>query len=234
MPSTTIVSPEEAAKMTEEKTKQELEKLQQTLKAQGPKFEDYKNPSDIEDDDSSQSWCSESDTESDSDSESDYVKKPKRKAKHPVSMDTRMYNDNQKLWKRIQKLEGALSKSDKELRYLKYEYNNKCIEITELQDKTTKLNDAIKKHVSKAKDTDKEMQKMTDRRAKDTILLFGCYLYIFLMIVNYKFEVPVFDFGYKVVRESVTFFSSLLSMFRTEEYKMFLLNKKDGGFQRED
>lgn len=225
MPITTIVTPEEAAKMSEEKTKQELEKLQQTIKEQGSQFENnFKNPSDIEDSD--HSWSSES--ESESDSESEYERKPRRKTKGSGSgIDNRMYNDNQKLWKKIQKLEGALAKTDKELRYMKYEYNNKCIEITELQNKNSKLNDAIKQHVSHSKDTDNNIKKMNDRHVKDTTLLFCCYLYMFMMLVNYKFEVPIFDYGYTAVRESVSFFFSTM---RTVEDKMFLMNKEtDGG-----
>ena len=218
---TTIVTPEEAAKMSEEKTKQELEKLQQTIKEQGSQFEnDFKNPSDI--DDSDHSWSSESDTESDS--ESEYERKPRHKKKDKVSgIDNRMYNDNQKLWKKIQKLEGALAKSDKELRYLKYEYNNKCIDITKLENKNSKLNDAIKHHVSHSEDTVKNIKKMNERHMKDTTLLLCCYLYMFMMLVNYKFEVPIFDYGYTAVREAVTFFFSTM---RTVEDKMFLMNKE--------
>ena len=54
-----------------------------------------------------------------------------------------------------------------------------------------------------------------------------CYLYMFMMLVNYKFEVPIFDYGYTAVRESVSFFFSTM---RTVEDKMFLMNKEtDGG-----
>lgn len=221
MPITTIVTPEEAAKMSEEKTKKELEKLQQTIKEQGSQFEnDFKNPSDIEDSD--HSWSSESETDSESDSE--YERKPKRKTKGSGSgIDNRMYNDNQKLWKKIQKLEGALAKSDKELRYLKYEYNNKCIDITKLENKNSKLNDAIKQHVSHSEDTDKNIKKMNERHVKDTTLLLCCYLYMFMMLVNYKFEVPIFDYAYTTVKEAVSFFFSTM---RTVEDKMFLMNKE--------
>lgn len=219
MPITTIVTPEEAAKMSDEKTKQELEKLQQTIKEQGSQFEnDFKNPSDI--DDLDRSWSSESETDSESDSE--YERKPKRKTKGS-GIDNRMYNDNQKLWKKIHKLEGALAKSDKELRYLKYEYNNKCIDITKLESKNSKLNDSIKHHVSHYEDTDKHIKKMNDRHMKDTTLLLCCYLYMFMMLVNYKFEVPIFDYGYTAVREVVSFFFSTM---RSVDDKMFLMNKE--------
>lgn len=224
MPITTIVTPEEASKMSEEKTKKELEKLQQTIKEQGSQFEnDFKNPSDIEDSD--HSWSSESETDSESDSE--YERKPKRKTKGSGSgIDNRMYNDNQKLWKKIQKLEGALAKTDKELRYLKYEYNNKCIDITKLENKNSKLNDAIKEHVSHSEDTDKNIKKMKDRHVKDATLLMCCYLYMLMMLVNYKFEVPIFDYGYTAVREAISFFFSTM---RTVENKMFLMNKETNG-----
>lgn len=220
MPITNFVTPEEAAKMSEEKTKQELEKLQQTIKEKGSQFDnDYKNPSDI--DDSDHSWSSESE----SDSDSEYERKPKRKTK-VSGIDNRMYNDNQKLWKKIQKLEGALAKSDKELRYLKYEYNNKCIDVTKFENKNSKLNDAIKEHVSHSEDTDKNIKKMKDRHVKDATLLMCCYLYMFMMLVNYKFEVPIFDYGYTAVREAISFFFSTM---RTVDDKMFLMNKETNG-----
>jgi hypothetical protein len=211
------VTPEEADKMSEDKTKQELEKLYQTIKEKGSQFENnFKTPSDIEGTD--QNWSSESETDSESDRE--YERKPRRKTRGS-GIDNRMYNDNQKLWKKIQKLEIAVAKSDKELRYLKYEYNNKCIDITKLESKNSKLDDVIKKQVTHSEDTDKNIKRMNERHLKDTTLLLCCYLYMFMMLVNYKFEVPIFDYGYTTVRETVSF---LFSTTRTVEDKMFLIN----------
>lgn len=218
---TTIVSPEEAAKVSEEKTKKELEKLQKDIQKNG-----FQNPSDIDDSDSDSQTDTDSDSDSDytyeSESESDveYVKKTKKKKKKQPSMDTRMYNDNQNLWKKIQKLEGSLKKTEKELRYMKYEHNNKCIEITDLQNKNLKLKEDIKAQLAQKKETDGKVSRLNEYRRRDALSLMFCYFYMLLMLINYKFEVPIFDMTFKTVRNVARI------LFTTDD-KMLLNNNDD-------
>lgn len=128
------VSSAEAKASMKSTTEAELAKLAQTLKNQKPIEREDHILSDDENDDSN---C-----DSDS-SEEDYIpeKKYKRKSKHQ-SVEIKMYNDNQDLWRKIHKYSIELNKTQKQLNYLQLENNNKNIEIIEFKSKMQK-NDII-------------------------------------------------------------------------------------------
>ena len=169
-------SQEEAAKASVEKTKLELEKLQESIKQTNAFHDnDYKNPSDIESSDNTD----DDDDDDGSDSEEDSRRIVTRKNKS-VNMDIRMYNDNQKLWKKNQKLKIELERTNKALRYLKLDHNNKCIDITSLSEE--------KKIFKK----DKLFMKNIVRTFM--IRLYTCYFIIIIMTMNYTFNIPIYEY----------------------------------------
>ena len=167
---------DEAAKISAEKTRVELEKLQKTIKDNNA-FENVqkmKNPSDVE------SIGSTSDEDID-DITSHPVKR--KRVSNTLTMEDRMYSDNQKLWKKNQDLKLELEKTSKQLRYLQFEHNNKCIEITNLN---TKLKDYSSLRVA---------------CFYARLNIFMCYLIIISMIAQYVYAYPVIDFAVKSSRD---------------------------------
>ena len=118
------VTPEESEKEMRATTETELEKLAEMLKTQ--KIPEYNN---IMSESSINSDISDSDDE-------DYIP-PKRKRNTNKAMnyfqnvETKMYNDNQKLWKKIHQNGIELNRVEKELHYTKLELNNKIIECND-------------------------------------------------------------------------------------------------------
>ena len=175
---------DEAAKISAEKTRIELEKLQHSIKNTNA-FEknNMKTPSDIE------SSCSSDGSESDIEVSSHPMRKPKQ-YKH-MSMEDRMYNDNQKLWKKNQELKLELERTGKQLRYLQFEHNNKCLEISNLNGKMIQFN-TMKSACFYAR-----------------LNAFMCYLIVMAMMVQFVFEYPVIDIVAKHTKEITTHYACI-------------------------
>mgnify|MGYP001058566150 CR=1 FL=1 len=171
----TKMTTEEAAKISAEKTRIELEKLQENIKKTNA-FEknDYKNPSDVE---------SVTSSSGSTDSVSDHFPKHKNRKQKHISMEDRMYNDNQKLWKKNQELKMELERTSKQLRYLQFEHNNKCLEITNINKKVT------------------DYQIVRSAYFYSRIHLFLCYFGMMMMIVQFKFDIPVAEVASRHVKE---------------------------------
>jgi hypothetical protein len=124
------VSPEEADLKMRETTQKELTKLAELMKTQKLPVRE-----DIIESDEEESSC-----DSESEDDEDYVPtKRKRTSKEHngyVSVESKMYQDNQKLWKRIHKYGIELNKTHKELHYMQLELNNKHIECEEEKSKS--------------------------------------------------------------------------------------------------
>ena len=162
---------EQAAKISAEKTKIELQKLQQAIKNTNAFEKTYKNPSDIESDCSSdQSVVSDN-----------YTRKHK---KRHFTMEDRIYNDNQSLWKKNQELKTEQEKTNKQLRYLQFEYNNKCLEITSLSKKI------------------EEFKCVKTAYFYSRINLLMCYFIILMTILQFKFDIPVVEGIHKFIELS--------------------------------
>ena len=118
------VSPEEAARTSKETTEAELSKLAELMKTK--KIPPRRH---ISSDEESETSYSDSDDE-------DYIPKSKtQKRNKPQNVESKMYIDNQQLWKKIHKYGIELNKVQKELHYMQLELNNKSIECNELQEK---------------------------------------------------------------------------------------------------
>lgn len=175
------VSAEEAKRQMEETTKAELAKLTQLMKTQKiPERRDIMSEND-------------SDSESDySSSDEDYVPS-KRKRISPsqslqVDVESKMYVDNQNLWKKIHKYGLELHRSQKELHYMQLELNNKCIEYNTLELECKKI-DEYKERCATVTST------------KDLLIIF-LYAQIFinaLFIIDYASNHKFFPFYYYMV-----------------------------------
>ena len=162
---------DEAAKISAEKTRVELEKLQKTIKDTSP-FEHInkmKTPSDIE---SFGSSCNSDNAEE----INSHPTKRKRITNIPT-MEDRMYSDNQKLWKKNQELKLELERTGKQLRYLQFEHNNKCIEISNLNNKMIDYS---------------SMRSICFYARLNTLM---CYIVIISMIAQFVYEYPVIDYA---------------------------------------
>ena len=179
----TKMTTEEVDKISAEKTRIELEKLQNEIKKTNA-FEknNYKSPSDIE---------SVSSSSEDSLDMSEEVK-PRKKKVH-MSMEDRMYNDNQKLWKKNQELKIELERSSKQLRYLQYEHNNKSIEITEMKKKVL------------------DYQNIRSTLFYSKLNVFFCYFIILLFTLQFKFQIPVYEIASDYTKE---FSQKVITMIR--------------------
>lgn len=110
-------SSEDAKKKMEETTRQELEKLMQEVKNKEklPKVE-------------SESFESESESES----EEEYipkVKKRKMNDRRDIDVNSKMYNDNQMLWKKCANLEKERASIEIKYHYAKLDLNNALLEV---------------------------------------------------------------------------------------------------------
>ena len=175
---------DEAAKISAEKTRVELEKLQKTIK-QTNAFEMnnvMKTPSDVE--------SIGSTIDSDDDEISTH---PVRRSKQMprLTMEDRMYNDNQKLWKKNQELKAELEKTNKQLRYLQFEHNNKCIEITSMNNTMKQFNSL----------------KVTYFYTRVHTLLL--YFIMMAMVAQFVYEYPVIDIIAKHAKELTTHIASV-------------------------
>ena len=90
-------------------------------------------------------------------------------------MEDRMYDDNQKLWKKNQDLRKDLEKMNKQFRYLQYDHNNKCIEISVLGDKIESYKSVKSKYFY------------------TRIHLVFCYMMMMMMFTEFVLEFPVFE-----------------------------------------
>lgn len=104
-------SPEQMNAISEEKTRIELEKLHRDIKNEN-----------------NQDYVSET-SNSDIETDTNY---------NSISMETRMYIDNQNLWKKNHILNTKIEKLNNKLRYLNYEYNNSCVDISDLKNDLAK------------------------------------------------------------------------------------------------
>ena len=125
------VSVEDAQKQMKETTESELAKLAELMKTQKiPSRYDIISDEEID-----------TSTSEDSDFDSDYVQPQKRRRQSTKSMhiqqdvESKMYIDNQKLWKKIHKYGIELNKHQKELHYMQLELNNKSIECNDYKQK---------------------------------------------------------------------------------------------------
>ena len=176
---------DEAAKISAEKTRVELEKLQKTIK-QTNAFEmnnAIKTPSDVE------SICSTID----SDDEEEISTHPVRRSKQMprLTMEDRMYNDNQKLWKKNQELKSELEKTNKQLRYLQFEHNNKCLEITSMNNTMKQFN---------------SLKVSYFYTRVHTMML---YFIMMSMVAQFVYEYPVIDIIAKHSKELTTHIASV-------------------------
>ena len=123
----TKVSADEAKKQMQETTQAELAKLAELMKTQKlPVRRDI-----MSDEESVNSDDSDSDDE-------DYVPSKRKRTHKPVlqqDVESKMYLDNQNLWKKIHKYGIELNRNQKELHYLQLELNNKTVDCNELKDK---------------------------------------------------------------------------------------------------
>ena len=118
------VSQEEAARSCKETTEAELSKLAKLIQTR-------KIPPrrDISSDEESEMIDSESDYE-------EHIPTSKiQKRNKSQNVESKMYIDNQQLWKKIHKYGIELNKVEKELHYMQLELNNKTIFCNELQEK---------------------------------------------------------------------------------------------------
>lgn len=125
------VSVEEAQKQMKETTEAELTKLAELMKTQKiPSRHDIMSEEEINTD--------TSDSE-DSDCDSDYIPSKRNrqniKTMHIQNVESKMYVDNQKLWKKIHKYGIELNRHQKELHYMQLELNNKTIECNDYKNK---------------------------------------------------------------------------------------------------
>ena len=167
---------EQAAKISADKTKIELEKLQETIKETNPFEKIVETPSDIE------FSCS---------SEEEVTSKTSKRPRYMgnVSMEDRIYDDNQRLWKKNQLIKTELEKKTKQLRYLQFQHNNVSFDNKILKNSISEF-DAIKKAYF-----------------YKCLQCFFAYLLIIAMMMQYEFEYPVIDYAKnKVISTSQTLF----------------------------
>ena len=135
------VSSEQANESMKQTTEAELAKLAELMKTQKiPPRRDIESDSDCDSD--------ESDNDS---SDEDYIpSKRKRVSQNALSasVETKMYKDNQELWKKINKYSLELNRTQKELHYLQLELNNKILECNDLKDTNSELVTVKKKFIS--------------------------------------------------------------------------------------
>lgn len=131
------VSSEEAMKISQQKTDEELQKLYQTIDEQNNKIESV----------------SDNFSDSDSSCNSNTHLNVGYKSHSRMPMETLMYIDNQKMWKKYQQLQKEVSKKDEKIRYLQLEVNNKNIDITKYKStlvkykETSQVISALQKHL---------------------------------------------------------------------------------------
>ena len=137
------VSVEEAQKQMKETTEAELSKLAELMKTHRiPVRQDVMSEEEINTD--------TSDSE-ESEYDSDYVPS-KRKRQSTKSMhlqqdvESKMYIDNQKLWKKIHKYGIELNRHQKELHYMQLELNNKNIECNDYKQKCKNIDILLEKN----------------------------------------------------------------------------------------
>lgn len=121
------MSSQEAQKLAEAATKAELESLNKEIKEQ------HKNNMKSTDDDPSDF---DFDVSSDDDSASSEDTPKIGKSKYTVmSMQDRMYVDNQTLWKKNKNLQMLNDKLENKIHYIQLDYNNCRIELSETKGK---------------------------------------------------------------------------------------------------
>ena len=113
------MTPEEAAKIARQTTENELAKLAEIIKNKKiPARNDVSE--------------SESDSDTDDSSDEDFVPSKRKRTNNSIQLqqnvESKMYVDNQNLWKKIHKYGIELNRVQKELHYLQLELNNKTID----------------------------------------------------------------------------------------------------------
>tara|TARA_B100001094_G_scaffold328977_1_gene390697 strand:- start:48 stop:659 length:612 start_codon:yes stop_codon:yes gene_type:complete len=126
--STRNMTKEESEALSKKTTEEELAKLAKHVAEKG--LPDNSSESGLSDE------INFSESEIDSDSDYKVPTKRQRPTKKPKYNDIseKLYDDNQKLWEKIQILSKKFEKTENEYRYLKLDYNNELVKINKLND----------------------------------------------------------------------------------------------------
>ena len=144
-------------------TTNEISKLSKTIQEEKGKPENiYLNPSDDDDDD----YQPDTDTDSDDDSIHEVIN----------DIQHKMYNDNQKLHKKLTRLELENTKLEKKLHYLQLSHNNERVE------KISALENVVKhkRYITTLSEKNKKLQKyLLIGGTVHTAYIFYMFLYLY-------------------------------------------------------